>query len=99
MKRCLKAAFVILLVACSSGDSVEELVMQLHDQDPEIRNSAAIELALKGEEARSAVYPLSLLLHDDNADVRSAAAYALRKIGTHDAIRVINAYEIRGLRS
>ncbi|MCB0343806.1 MAG: HEAT repeat domain-containing protein [Bdellovibrionales bacterium] len=99
MKRTLQIALFVLITACSSGASVDELVMQLKDADPDIRNNAAIELALKGEDAKTAVYPLSRLLLDDNDGVRSAASYALRKIGTHDAIRVINAHEIRGMRS
>lgn len=99
MKQRMLVILLIAFSACSSGGaSVEELVAQLADTDPEIRGSAAVELAARGEAANKAVYPLSRLLRDDNDNVRATAEYALRKIGTHDAVRALNAFETRGMR-
>jgi len=54
------------------------------------RNNAALKLGRCGSKAARAVPLLEQLLYDENVGVQSAAAYALRKIDTPAARRIMD---------
>lgn len=89
------AVFVGMFSGCRepAETAVPKLIKQLKSQDSHERNVAARALAGYGPDAKKAVRPLSQALWDDNMGVRTSAAYALRKIGTPKALRVLEHYK------
>ena len=75
--------------------AVPALTDTLKDTNSHIRKRAAIVLGQMGREAESAVPALVNLLADSELAVVKSAADALRKIGTPEAVRVVEAYEQR----
>lgn len=74
-----------------SPEAVQPIAEQLRTDDDEVRSVVARSLGLLGD-AR-AVEPLSDTLDSDGSDtVRAAAAWALRQIGTRDALEVAAEY-------
>ena len=75
--------------------AVPALIDTLKDTNSHIRKRAAIVLGQMGREAESAVPALVNLLADSELAVVKSAADALRKIGTPEALRAVEAYEQR----
>lgn len=86
---------LLLLPACREGadSAVPRLIKELNSQDRSIRNKAALSLARYGSDAEPATRALVKLLSDENPGVRSSAAYALRSIGTPEAVKALDAYQ------
>ena len=85
-----------LLAACQRKDSGElkQLIRDLSATDPKLRNKAALRLAAFGKEAEVAVPALIRILRTDpSKGIRSSAAYALRSIGTPEALAALESYE------
>ena len=80
------------LLACGklSREEAERRIKELKSPDAGERSQAALALADGGEEAKRAVPELMVLLNDRNAGVRSSAAFALRKLGTPEAIKSLS---------
>jgi hypothetical protein len=79
------------LAAIGNEDSVQAVADRLVAENAEIRSTAARALGSIGD--TRAVDPLADLLADDDADeVRASAAWALRQIGTEDALDAAAAY-------
>jgi HEAT repeat protein len=81
----LLAAVGILLAARSLRSDpppagIDFLTARLKDQQPEVRKSAADELARRGVEAAPAVPALTLALQDKREEVRIAAAVAMGNV-------------------
>ncbi|MBV0901786.1 HEAT repeat domain-containing protein [Haloarcula salina] len=73
------------LGAIGSEESVQPVANRLDADEAEIRSSAARSLGLLGD--TRAVEPLADVLEADDSDsVRASAAWALRQIGTEDAL-------------
>src|SRR5215203_2901057 len=74
-------------VACSRQPSVQppsqvaRLMTQLHDQDPAVRQAAAMALGQLGPTAKDAAIQLAKLLKDPVFEVRWAAREALGQLG------------------
>lgn len=97
-RKLVLAAGAILLAgvfACGkpSPEKIEQLTKELSAKASGDRNRAALELAGYGGTARAAVPGLARCLRDENSGVRSSAAYALREIGTPDAIKALDSYQ------
>ncbi|WP_290817139.1 HEAT repeat domain-containing protein [Halovivax sp.] len=72
-------------------EAVEPVAEQLVDDDPSVRSHAARCLGLLGD--TRTIDPLAALLDDDEDDtVRASAAWALRQIGTEDALDAVTQY-------
>ncbi len=84
-----------VLAGCGKADpqEIERLSKNLSAKTASDRNQAALALAGYGTGARAAVPNLVRCLKDENAGVRSSAAYALRSIGTPEAIKALDAYQ------
>ena len=94
MKKVISLLLFLLLAAC--GPSKEELpglIKELSHKDGRVRNQAALRIARMGSDGKPAVKPLIRLLKDDSAGIRTSAAYALRNIGTKEAIKALDNYE------
>lgn len=78
-----------LLWSCCDKQAIPKQRLRLYSSAAKDRNDAALELARCGSAAGSAVPKLSALLYDENVGVQSAAAYALRRIDTEEARRVL----------
>ena len=74
-----------------TSDEVERKIKDLKSPDSATRSQAALALADAGDAAKRAVPALASMLNDRNPGVRSSAAFALRKIGTAEADRVLEA--------
>jgi HEAT repeat protein len=61
-------------------EAVEGMLRLLRDDDPDLRELAAVLLGRMGEWGKAAVTPLTRALNDDEASVRQAAAEALKRI-------------------
>ncbi|MFD1564090.1 HEAT repeat domain-containing protein [Haloarchaeobius amylolyticus] len=73
-------------------DAVEPIAQQLVADEADVRSWAARALGLIGD--TRAIEPLADVLEDDEADrVRASAAWALRQIGTQDALEVVADYD------
>ena len=73
------------LGAIGSPDSVQPVANRLDAENAEIRSVAARSLGLLGD--TRAIAPLADILEGDDSDeVRASAAWALRQIGTQDAL-------------
>lgn len=81
--------------ACGKADpqTIDRLAKELSAKTSSERNHAALELAGYGIGAKAAVPSLVRCLRDENAGVRSSAAYALRSIGTPDAVKALDGYQ------
>jgi HEAT repeat protein len=77
------------LVGCCDSEQIPKHIRNLNSSYASERNEAALKLARCGAKADRAVPLLSQLLYDDNVGVQSAAAYALRKIDTPKARRIM----------
>lgn len=86
---------VLLIVAllwssgCCRDEDIPRNISKLNSAVASERNEAALKLARCGAKADRAVPLLSQLLSDDNVGVQSAAAYALRKIDTPRARKIM----------
>jgi len=79
------------LGAIGDQETTQAVANRLDADDGEIRSTAARSLGMLGD--TRAVDPLSDVLHDDEADeVRASAAWALRQIGTEDALDTVTDY-------
>ena len=67
--------------ACADGKIIGPLIEALDDEEPAIREKAALSLSKMGPKAKDAVEKLIDLLDDEYAFVRQAAVAALGKIG------------------
>ena len=86
---------IFLLAACreAADTAVPRLTKQLEAKESSERNAAALKLASYGPEGKSAVPALVRRLTDGNSGVRSSAAYALRAIGTPEAVAALDSYK------
>lgn len=97
--RVLSAVFLVCLLlfatAClpPADEEVPKLINELRSPERNQRNKAALRLAEYGPEAEPATSALGALLKDPSGGVRSSAAYALRKIGSPQAERLLEAYQ------
>ncbi|ELZ12636.1 PBS lyase HEAT domain-containing protein [Halovivax asiaticus JCM 14624] len=74
-----------------TDEAVQPIANQLADDDETIRSRAARSLGLIGD--TRAIAPLADVLADDESDtVRASAAWALRQIGTEDALAEVTPY-------
>ena len=91
------SAIIVLLIvsACCDEKSIPKYTQLLYSHSAKDRNDAALALARCGSAASGAVYQLGSLLYDDNVGVQSAAAYALRKIDTTQAQKILKQAEDR----
>jgi HEAT repeat protein len=83
MRRLIGALGASLALVCwahAAGD-VKDLVMQLKDKDPDVRRTAAKQLAESGADAREAAPDLIKALKDEDFYVRRFAAQALGAVG------------------
>lgn len=78
------------LAGCCDAEKIPKFIEKLNSAAAKERNDAALKLAHCGSKADGAVSTLALLLHDDNVGVQSAAAYALRKIDTPRARKIMD---------
>jgi len=86
---------LILLFACKarSNEELGVLIKNLSSPDGKVRNSAALEIASYGKDGAPAVPALiKLLTSDKSRGIRTSAAYALRSIGTEDAVKALDSY-------
>ena len=75
---------------------VERLIKELQDPDSDVRSIAAVTLGEIGSEAKDAVPALmQVLQNDQNWDVRWNAEWALKKIGTPDALKTVEECQSR----
>jgi len=73
-------------------DAVEPIAQQLVADEADVRSWAARALGLIGD--TRAIEPLADVLADDDSDrVRASAAWALRQIGTTEALEVVAGYD------
>ncbi|TMT85968.1 HEAT repeat domain-containing protein [Haloterrigena sp. H1] len=73
-------------------DALEPIAQQLVADEADVRSWAARALGLIGD--TRAIEPLADVLETDEADrVRASAAWALRQIGTQDALEVVADYD------
>ncbi|RZV08603.1 HEAT repeat protein [Natrinema hispanicum] len=73
-------------------DAVEPIAQQLVADEADVRSWAARALGLIGD--TRTIEPLADVLADDDADrVRASAAWALRQIGTTEALEVVAGYD------
>ncbi len=73
-------------------DAVEPIAQQLVADEADVRSWAARALGLIGD--TRAIEPLADVLADDNSDrVRASSAWALRQIGTTEALEVVAEYD------
>ena len=85
---------ILFTLACSDPEvEVPKLVKELSSSDSNVRVQAAMNLGSYGEDAAQAVPALKRSLYDQNGGVRSAVAFALRKIGTPEAQKALDAYK------
>ncbi|TWW12162.1 hypothetical protein E3A20_03420, partial [Planctomyces bekefii] len=82
-------------LAVDAPEDERELISQLTASYPGDREKAARALGHIGPKAANAVPALGKLLKDASGPVRNAAAFALRAIGTEDALAVLAKYERR----
>jgi HEAT repeat protein len=90
------ALTLICAASCKnrSNDNLNELIKELSSSDKSVRNSAALEIAGYGKSGSPAVPALVKLLNTDSSrGIRTSAAYALRSIGTADAIKALDNYK------
>lgn len=78
------------LTGCCDSERIPKYIRNLNSSYASERNEAALKLARCGAKADRAVPLLSQLLDDDNVGVQSSAAYALRKIDTPRARRIMD---------
>lgn len=88
------AVAVFLGCKSRSPEQLRRLVSDLHSSDGAIRNQAALAIGEFGEDAKSAVPDLIRLLNTDKSrGIRTSAAFALRQIGTKEAISALDSYK------
>jgi HEAT repeat protein len=87
--------FIVLIQACCDKKEIPELMKLLNSGKAENKNKAALALASCGEDAKGAVPILGKLIYDENVGVQSSAAYALRKIDTKEARKILKSAEER----
>lgn len=80
---------ILTLTGCCDSERIPGYIRNLNSSSASERNEAALKLARCGGKAERAVPTLAQLLYDDNVGVQSAAAYALRKIDTPSARRIM----------
>lgn len=94
----LRRTFILapLLFACTKK-SPEELrlsIRELSSSDPKVRNRAALKIAAYGHSGVEAIPSLIRVLKTDpSKGIRSSAAYALRSIGSKEALEALDGYE------
>lgn len=77
-----------------SESHLNHLVAQLDSPDASIRNSAILDIGRFGPSAKSAVPKLIIMLNSEaSRGIRTSAAYALRSIGTKEAIQALDSYK------
>lgn len=81
------------LVGCCDKASVPEHLKKLYSSQSKERNAAALALAKCGKLAEPGVPRLVSLLYDSNVGVQSSAAYALREIGSPEAVKALERAE------
>jgi len=89
VRRLVYALLVVGSAGCCKKSDIPSLIQRLGSTQAKERNDAALSLARCGDNAEAAVPRLSVLIYDENTGVQSAAAYALRKIGTPSALKVM----------
>ena len=90
MKKILLGLLLVSgMSGCCDSEQIPKYIRNLNSPYASERNEAALKLARCGSKADRAVPLLSMLLYDDNVGVQSAAAYALRKIDTPKARRIM----------
>ncbi len=80
-------------IACCDRAAVPDQLQKLYSSQAKERNKAALALAKCGDLAEPAVPRLAALLYDSNVGVQSSAAYALREIGSPQAVKAIEKAE------
>jgi HEAT repeat protein len=87
--RLFVVGLILGLGGCCRDEDIPRNVAKLNSAVAKDRNQAALKLARCGAKADQAVPLLAQLLYDDNVGVQSAAAYALRKIDTPRARKIM----------
>lgn len=83
----LRCQFLVVLLLCgapplrAAPPDLAVLVQRLGDEDPRVREQAALQLGRPGPEASVAVEPLLAALRHEDPYLRGAAAVALGRIG------------------
>ena len=77
----------------ASEKEIESLIKQLEDRNGDMRISAANRLGQIGSAAEAAVPALAKALNDLYVPARQAAAQALKKIGTPEALKVVQQFK------
>ena len=88
--------FLLLLTSCfdKSESHLDELIIQLDSPGASARNSAILDIGRFGPYAQKAVPKLVLMLNSEKSrGIRTSAAYALRSIGTKEAIQALDSYK------
>jgi HEAT repeat protein len=83
----------VQLIGCCSESDLPSFKKGLYSPAAKERNAAALGLAKCGEKASDSVPRLGHLLYDENVGVQSSAAYALRKIDTETARKLLRRVE------
>lgn len=95
MRRLIAFTFIGALLSCTSPDprKLDEEIKRLRSTDSKVRNQAALAIAGYGENGAKAVPALiQVLRNDPSRGIRTSAAFALRKIGTKEAVAALDGY-------
>ncbi len=84
-----------LEVVGTPDETINTLLKNLNATYPGDRAKAARDLGQLGAKAQRAVSALAKALKDSSGPVRNAAAFALRAIGSDEALAVLADYERR----
>ena len=84
---------VTLICGCCNKEEIPGLIEKLNSMKSHDRSQAALDLARCGTKASKAVPRLAELLYDENVGVQSSASYALRKIDTSEARKIMDAID------
>jgi HEAT repeat protein len=89
----VSGVFALALMGCCDKASVPEHLQKLYSSQAKERNVSALALAKCGKLAEPGVPRLISLMYDSNVGVQSSAAYALREIGTPEALKALERAE------
>ncbi|MCO6429929.1 MAG: HEAT repeat domain-containing protein [Deltaproteobacteria bacterium] len=94
VQRCyLVLISVIALSGCCREKDIPDHINKLYSGSAKDRNQAALDLSRCGSSAAKAVPRLGQLIYDENVGVQSSAAYALRRIDTEEARKILERAE------
>lgn len=84
---------VCALSSCCKEENIPSLLNKLGSSNVRERSQAALDLASCGSSAERAVPRLAQMLYDENPGVQSSVSYALRKIDTPEARKIMKAID------